>query len=362
MEKKINLFIIGTGKVGSSLIKLIAENDLYQISNKRFRIRIIGIANRSKMYFTGGGIKTGKWKSLLMKGRNINVESFIEIMRQFKLPNSVFVDCTDGNDISRYYKSILKSTPIVTSNKSLNSSGYRDYSSIRRVVKKHNTYFRYSANVGVGLPSLDIINMILSGGDKVTSIEGLFSSTMNYLLDKIMTTDKPFSSLLQEAKEKGLTEPDPRNDLNGIDTARKILILARESGAKIEMADIEIENLVPEIFRNDKTTDKFLNNPEFINSKFNKIKKNAVKNNRKIVYSARYKDKKATVGIEMVDTVHPFYSASASEKVVLFYTDFFNKYPLIIKGSSGGADATARVLISDILRIVKKSIAHRPNG
>jgi aspartokinase/homoserine dehydrogenase 1 len=352
MEKKINLFLVGTGNVGKSLIELIAHNYMYQIAGKKFRIRIIGIANRSKMYFSRKGINTSEWKSLLTKGENANVELFIQTMKRYKLPNSVLVDCTDGDVISRYYKIILKTFSIVTSNKSSNSASYKNYSAIRKAIKKYGTNFCYSANVGVGLPSIDIINSFLSGGDRVRSIEGLFSSTMNYLLDKLITTGKPFSRLLMEAKEKGLTEPDPRNDLNGIDTARKILILARESGAKIEMSDIKIENLVPVILRNIKSLDKFYESIKIADVKFDKIRKIAIKNNRKLVYSARFKNNKASVGIEMVDSEHPFYSASANEKVVLFYTEFFKHHPLVIKGQSGGAKATASVLISDILKTV----------
>ncbi len=352
MEKKINLFLTGTGNVGKSLIELISQKNLYQASGNKFRIRIIGIAYRSKMYFSRMGLNANKWKLLLTKGKTTNLDLFIETMKHYNLPNTIFVDCTDGNEISRYYKAILKQFPIVASNKSSNSGSYKNYSAIRDTIKKYNTDFRYSANVGVGLPSIDIINSFLSGGDKITTIEGLFSSTMNYLLDKLLTTDKPFSRLLVEAKEKGLTEPDPRNDLNGIDTARKILILARESGAKLEMNDIKIENLVPVILRNIKSLDRFYESIKIADSKFDVMKRVAVKNKRKLVYAARFQNNKASVGIEMVDEVHPFYSASANEKVVLSYTEFFKHHPFVIKGQSGGAKATASVLISDILKVV----------
>lgn len=352
MEKKINIFLVGTGNVGKSLIELIARKNLYQIAGSRYKIRLIGIANRSKMYFSRDGIDANKWNLLQTKGITANVDLFIETMKQYRLPNTIFIDCTDGDAINRYYKVILKQFSIVTSNKSLNAGSYKNYLAIRNTIKKYNTDFRYSTNIGVGLPSIDIINSFLSGGDKVTAIEGLFSSTMNYVLDKLITTNKPFSRLLIEAREKGLTEPDPRNDLNGIDTARKILILARESGAKIELNDIRIENIVPVILRNIKSLDKFYNSIKIADSKFERIKRIAVNNKRKLVFSARFKNNKASVGIEMVDQTHPFYSASANEKVVLFYTEFFKHYPLVIKGQSGGAKATASVLISDILKTV----------
>lgn len=353
MENRINIFLVGTGNVGKSLIELIAEKDLYQISGNLFRIRIAGIANRSKMLINHKGIKPTGWKlNLLKTGEPTIIKSFISRMTKTNLANSIFLDCTDGDEIVKYYDVILRSIPIVTPNKSANSGTYQKYLALRKTVKRFKTDFRYSANVGVGLPSLDVINSLLSGGDRITSIEGLFSSTMNYLLDKLLITNKKFSELLKEAHDKGLTEPDPRNDLNGIDTARKILILAREAGYKIEMSDIEIENLVPPILRNINLLDKFYNSIKIADSKFDSLKKLAVKTKRKLVYSARLRNNKASVGIELVDSGHPFYSASSNEKVVLFYSEFYNENPLIIKGQSGGAKATASVLVSDILKTV----------
>jgi aspartokinase/homoserine dehydrogenase 1 len=353
MIKEVNIFLVGTGNVGSAFLKLLASRS--KIGNGKFHFRVIGIANRSGMYISTKGIKPDNWKSTVkQKGEPTKIESFIETMKKINLANSVFIDCTDNDIICRHYEKILQLFPIVTPNKSANSDSYKKYLSIRKTVQKYKTDFKYSANVGVGLPSLDIINSLIAGGDKINSIEGLFSSTMNYLLDKLQTTDKSFSRLLLEAKEKGLSEPDPRNDLNGIDTARKILILAREVGAKIEMTDIKVENLVPKILRNIKSLNNFYDSIKIFDRKFDELKKIAVRSNRKFVYVARYRDNKVSVGIEMTDATHPFYSASADEKVVLLYTDFYKDHPLVIKGQSGGATATAEVLLSDIIKIIKR--------
>lgn len=351
MKKVIHIFIVGTGTVGTEFLKLISEKNLLKTERGDFIFKITGLANRSKMLINTRGIKPADWKiNLINNGEPAIIESFISRMIKSNLANSIFIDCTDGGEITKYYTSILHSIPIVTPNKSANSGNYKNYVSIRKTTQKFNNDFRYSANVGVGIPSIDIINTLLAGGDRIRSIEGLFSSTMNYVLDKLLSTDKPFSRLLLEAKEKGLTEPDPRNDLNGIDAARKILILAREAGAKIEMRDVKVENLVPAILRNINSLNKFYDSIKIADSKFETIKKIAVKTDRKLVYSARYKNNKASVGIEMVDSVHPFYSASANEKVVLFYSEFYKDHPLIIKGQSGGANATAALLVSDILK------------
>ncbi|MDQ7817678.1 MAG: hypothetical protein RDU14_11700 [Melioribacteraceae bacterium] len=354
MKKQINLFLVGTGLVGKALLKSIKINPTVQSENRSITIKVAGIANRSNMLLGKRGIDPVKWKSELNNnGGQTNIKSFIELMKRMKLPNSIFVDCTDGNDIVTLYNTILKTTPIVTPNKSANAGSYKQYNVLKDIVRKNGTDFRYSANVGVGVPSLDVIKSILSGGDKIVAIEGLFSSTMNYLLDKLMTTNKKFSDLLKEAEQKGLTEPDPRNDLNGIDTARKILILVRDSGVKLELSDVKIENLVPVILRNIKSLDRFYESLKIYDKKFDELKKEALRKNCKLVYSANYRKNSASVKIEMVDTSHPFYFSSSKEKVVLFYTKFYKKHPLIIKGQSGGAKAAAAVLVSDILKTIK---------
>lgn len=355
MKKNINIFLIGTGKVGKAFLKYISGYKILKIKGNLFNLRFVGIANRSSMLLSKNGIRLSDWQSqLTSKGIPTEIEIFISKMKEMKLPNSIFVDCTDGNEIAYYYHTILQSIPIVTPNKSANSDNYKKYISLKKIVKKFNTDFRYSANVGVGLPTLDILKSLIIGGDNIIAIEGLFSSTMNYLLDQLLTTDKKFSELLKEANEKGLTEPDPRNDLNGIDTARKLLILARESGTKIEMDDIVVENLVPVILRNINSLNNFYDSIKIYDGKFDELKKKALRCKSKLVYSASYNKKSASVKIKIVNKNHPFYSASANEKVVLIYSEFYKNFPLVIKGTSGGAEATARVLVSDILKIVNK--------
>ncbi len=354
MIKQVNIFLIGTGSVGKAFLKYMRSNNNLRIPDRTVQLKIAGIANRSKMLLEKRGIDNSQWKSELNRnGCQTNIKSFIELMKRMNLTNSIFVDCTDGNEIVPFYKDILKTIPIVTPNKSANAGSYKQYLALKEIVRKFGTDLRYSANVGVGLPSLDLINSIISGGDRIIAIEGLFSSTMNYLLDNLMTTDKKFSILLKEASHKGLTEPDPRIDLNGIDTARKILILARESGAKIELSDIRIENLVPVILRKTSSLNKFYESLKICDRKFDELKKEATKKKCRLVYSAKFKSNRSSVGIEMIDSSHPFFTSSAEEKVVLFYTEFYKMHPLIIRGQSGGAKATAEVLVSDILKTIK---------
>lgn len=355
MINQVNIFMIGTGSVGKAFLNQISCKNTYYIQKQPIKLKITGIANRTKMLIEKRGIEPAKWGSKLNnQGSMTNIKRFIESMKRIDLSNSVFIDCTSENEIVPFYYDILKSMAIVTPNKSANSGSYKQYITLNKIAKKYRTGFRYSANVGVGLPSLDIISSLISGGDKIIAIEGLFSSTMNYLLDKLITTDKQFSELLRDAHINGLTEPDPRNDLNGIDTARKLLILVREAGVEIEMPDIKIENLVPEILRNINSLEKFYQSMKICNRIFEELKKKAINKKCRPLYSAKLKNGRASVGIETVDSSHPFFTSSADEKVVLFYTEFYKKHPLIIKGQSGGAKATAEVLVYDILKTIKK--------
>ncbi len=354
MKKNIPLFIAGTGLVGSELINYLKNNSSFDLNGHKIKIRVIGIVNRSRMLIDAEGINLKKWKDVLAKnGKESEINEFIGRMTGSGFPNAIFADCTDGSDLVNHYSRILKKIPIVTPNKSANSGNYLDYRKLRKIIEKYGTGFRYSANTGVGLPGIDLIQSMRAGGDRIIEIKGLFSSTMNYLLDNLISTGRSFSDLITEAREKGLTEPDPRKDLNGIDTARKILILAREAGAEIELDDISIQNLVPPKLKNLDSVDQFLEAIRSYDFHFEKLKKRSLKINCKPVYSASFNGDKAQVKIEMVNSNHPFYTAGANEKVLLIRSEFYNNHPLIIKGSSGGAKATAALVVSDILKLVK---------
>lgn len=352
MKKNISLFIAGTGVVGSELLNYLKNNSTFDLYSNSFIIRVVGIVNRSGMFIDAKGINLNKWKDLLVNnGKVTDMNEYIDRMTGSGFQKAIFADCTDGSDLKNHYREILKKIPVVTPNKSANSGYYKDYVKLREIVQKYGTGFRYSANTGVGLPGIDLIHSMREGGDRIIEIKGLFSSTMNYILENMISTGRSFSDLIIEAREEGLTEPDPRIDLNGIDSARKILILAREAGAAIELDDIRIQNLVPAKLKSLDSAEQFLKAIRSYDYHFEKLKRRSLNMNCKPVYSASFKKDKGQVKIEMVNSNHPFYSAGSSEKILLIRSEFYNKYPLIIKGSSGGAKATAALVVSDILKL-----------
>jgi len=355
MTTNLNIFLIGVGNVGSAFINETKKNKAFFVDDRIFFIKVIAMASSSKTIFSSDGINLENWKLLLQKSpAKTNINEFISKMIRLNLPNSVFLDCTDGNSIIPYYKKILSSSiPIVTPNKNACSNKLSLYSTLNKISKHNNVRFHYSATVGVGIPSLDIIQSLLRGGDKVLSIEGLFSSTMNYVLNEIMYSGKKFSDIILEAQKLGMTEPDPRNDLTGLDSAKKILILAREAGANLELAEIKIQNLVTKKLQRAQTQSELINQLKQMDKYFSRLKKLTIATNKKLIYLASYKNNSASVKIVRVNSTHPFNNISANEKIISIKSKFYSKTPLIIKGRGGGVDVTARVLISDIIKTIK---------
>jgi aspartokinase/homoserine dehydrogenase 1 len=275
-------------------------------------------------------------------------------MQNLNLANSIFLDCTAGEKIIPFYEGILSSAiSIVTPNKLANSGTYDQYIHRKTIAKKYGVDFRYSANVGVGLPTIDVLDNLKESGDEIYGIEGLFSSTMNFVLQEFMTRDIKFSDLIKEAIEIGYTEPDPREDLGGRDAARKLLILVRESRAKLEMEEIEVENLLPDSMMKMKNIDSFFTKLKTLDIGFEEKKSKAIAKKKVLRYISKYEKGHAVVKLAEVGAEHPFYHTTAKEKIIALRTKFYSNTPFIMKGFGGGTDTTAAVILSDILKISK---------
>ncbi|HVO72701.1 MAG TPA: bifunctional aspartate kinase/homoserine dehydrogenase I [Ignavibacteriaceae bacterium] len=351
-SKTVNIFLVGTGLIGSTLLKQITHQKNYLSEEYNLFFRVIALANSKKMYFDTAGVNTDEWKNLLHeKGTRTNLNKFIDSMKNLNLPNSIFVDCTASEEVTIYYTDVLKSAiSVVTPNKRANSKDYSFYQEIKNAARKHNVQFLYETNVGAGLPIIGTLKDLVSSGDRVDKIEGVLSGTLSYIFNSF-TMNKKFSEIIKEAKEKGYTEPDPREDLNGLDVARKLLILAREIGLSLELKNIKVQNLIPVPARNTKSIDDFFKILKNYDCEFEELRKKAEQNGNVLRYVARLENGTANIGLEEVPKSHPFYFLTESDNIFAFTTKHYKDRPIVVKGPGAGPDVTAAGVFADIIRI-----------
>ncbi|MCG6959968.1 bifunctional aspartate kinase/homoserine dehydrogenase I [bacterium BMS3Abin03] len=352
ITKTVNVYIVGTGLVGGTLLKQITSQADFLAKEYLLNLKVIALANSKNMLIDSNSINPEKWEeNLRSKGSKTNLNSFIKEMKKLNLPNSIFVDCTASDEVTLRYKDILDSSiSVVTPNKRANSSSFDYYLQLKQSAIKHNVKFLYETNVGAGLPIISTVNDLVTSGDKILKIEGVMSGTLSYIFTSFKK-GKTFSETVQEAREKGYTEPDPREDLNGMDVARKLLILARETGLSLELKNIKVENLVPPPVRGAKSTNDFFTKLKKHDDEF-EAKRNAaeVKGNA-LRYIASLRNGKAEISLQEVDNKHPFYSLSESDNIFALYTKHYKDRPIVVKGPGAGADVTAAGVFADILRI-----------
>jgi len=351
-RKVLNVFLVGTGLIGKTLLHMI--NDHYeQLSREnRIEVNVIAVANSRKMLFNEEGLDMdAAVDAMKSAGEPMNMALYTDRMFAMNLPNSVFVDCTSSEQVTEYYESILvASVSIVTPNKKANSSSLAKYKMLKSTAFKRGVRFLYETNVGAGLPVINTMNDLLLSGDKVISIEAVLSGTLNYIFSAFVE-GRRFSDVVRDAKVSGFTEPDPRDDLNGMDVARKILILAREAGWDLEPEHITIENLVPSSCRGGMPVDEFMVALAAHDDDFERMRREAGSREEKLRYMAVLKDGKVTIGLVSVDNQHPFYSLSGSDNVILLTTERYHERPMVIRGPGAGAAVTAAGVFADIIRI-----------
>ncbi|MCW8848414.1 MAG: bifunctional aspartate kinase/homoserine dehydrogenase I [Melioribacteraceae bacterium] len=352
-QRKIyNVFLVGVGLVGKALINYIINKTDFLKNEKSIEIRIVGIANSKKMIINKEGIDLTSCLALLASSKNkSNIKNFVSQMKELNLANSIFVDCTATEVAIPYYQSILDSSiSITTPNKIANTKDYAFYNDLKATAKKKNVKFLYSTNVGAGLPIISTIADLISSGEKIIKIEGVLSGTLSYLFNSFVG-DINFSDLVMTAKENGYTEPDPRDDLNGLDVARKMLILIRETGIKFELDQIKVESLVPQKARKNKSISEFFKILKNADGEISERKSKAEMNESVLRYIAKYEKGKATVQLMEVDKSHPFYNLKGNDNIVAITSENYSTQPLIIRGRGAGADFTASGIFADILRI-----------
>jgi bifunctional aspartokinase / homoserine dehydrogenase 1 len=351
-HKVLNVFLVGTGLIGKVLLEMINDQFAKLAAESLLEINVTAIANSKKMLFREDGLSlSSSVKDLLDSGEPMSMQGFVDKMIAFNLPNSVFVDCTSSEDVTAHYREILSANiSIVTPNKKANSSSLEKYKELRSTAFTRGAKFLYETNVGAGLPVINTMNDLLLSGDKVLRIEAVLSGTLNFIFSSF-AEGKKFSDVVKEAKAKGYTEPDPRDDLNGMDVARKILILSREAGWNLELSDIKVENLVPEDCQGDISIDEFFQRLEKHDEAFEKLRKTAAERKEKLRYMAVLDNGKVKIQLGQVNEQHPFYSLSGSDNIILLTTERYNERPMVIRGPGAGAHVTAAGVFADIIRI-----------
>ena len=355
-RKVLNVFLVGTGVVGSALLQQIAEQHESLAREHGFEIRLRGIGDATRMHFDEGGIPAKDWSVKLRASRKkMHARRFFERMKDMKLPNSVFVDCTPSEHIAAHYMPILEAgISIATPNKCANSGTLQRYQALKACAAAHGVKFLYETNVGAGLPILSTLRDLLLSGDRVRKIEAVLSGTLSYIFDSFDGT-KPFSDIVRQARNLGYAEPDPRADLSGLDVARKILILAREIGLPLELSDVEVESLLSKRAAAAKSVDALFNILRIDDPLFAKKQKAAARAGKVLRYVATLNNGKARVALQAVDKSHPFYALYGNDNVIAFFTERYKKSPLIVQGPGAGADVTAAGVFADILRTASTS-------
>ena len=349
--KQLNLFIVGVGNVGGKLLQQIKNQQQYLIDNLKLQVRVIALTNSKKMLFNEDGIDLDNWKSPLEKADNLDMNLFHQKVTALNYRNSIFVDNTANESVSNLYADYLKgSVAVVTCNKIACSSNYDSYLNLKSLSREYNAPFLFETNVGAGLPIIDTLKNLIASGDKVTKIQAVLSGSLNFVFNNF-NEQNSFYDIVQQAGIEGFTEPDPRIDLSGVDVMRKILILARESGTKLELNDIENDSFLPKSSLEANSVADFMETLKVEAVHFNQIQEKAEKNNCRLKYVAEFDSGNAKVGLKEIPSDHPFYNLEGSDNIVLFFTERYSQQPLIIKGAGAGADVTASGLFADIIRI-----------
>ena len=349
--KQLNLFVMGVGNVGEKFIDQINQQKKYLKENLRINLRVIAISNSRKMVFDEEGISLKDWQSKLENGQTANSDLFISNVKKFNFRNSIFVDITANEAVSKIYEHFLRDNiAVVTCNKIACSSVYQNYSNLKRLSRKYNAPFLFETNVGAGLPIIDTLKHLIASGDKVNKIQAVLSGSLNFIFNNFSETYN-FHDVVKEAGVQGFTEPDPKIDLSGVDVARKILILVRESGYEMEMDDITNNSFLPKSCMDTTNNEDFFKSLISNASHFENLLAEAKSKNSRLKFVATFQNGKASVGLEFIPVESPFYNLEGKDNIVQFFTDRYMDQPLLIKGAGAGAAVTASGIFADVIRI-----------
>lgn len=350
-RKQINIFIAGTGNVGKRLIEQLKQQQAYLQKHLRLNLRIAGIANSQQALLNEHGLDLKNWEAELKRAPAASLKDFENFILEKNLRNSVFTDVTASAEVANCYSKLLqKSVSVVACNKIAASATYSHYQNLKNIASDFNTSFLFETNVGAGLPVIGTLNDLMRSGDKVLKIQAVLSGTLNFVFNNY-DSSRPFAGVVKQAQDEGYTEPDPRLDLGGTDVMRKILILAREAGYKMEMKDIKNDVFLPAACMKGNVAAFYQSLLKHENH-FKQLWQKARAKNCKLKFVAQLQNGKASVGLQHIDQAHNLYHLYGKDNVVLFYTQRYSQQPLVIKGAGAGAEVTASGVFADILRTI----------
>ena len=348
--KVLNLFICGVGTVGGMLIEQIKSQYEELKQNSNLKLKVVGIASSKNAIFNRDGLNLDNYREELKASEPSNPEHLRDVILQMNIFNSVFVDCTASQDVAALYQSLLENNiSVIAANKIAASGKYEDYYHLKQTAIQRGVKFRFETNVGAGLPIIGTINDLRNSGDKILKIEAVLSGTLNFIFNEI-GAETPFSETVKRAKEQGYSEPDPRIDLSGKDVVRKLVILTREAGYKVEQEDVEKHLFVPNDYFQGSVEDFWKRLPE-LDANFEQRREKLAEEGKRWRFVATMEHGKTNVALKEVDSNHPFYNLEGSNNIVLLTTDRYKEYPMQIQGYGAGASVTAAGVFANIMSI-----------
>lgn len=348
---ELNVFLLGIGLVGGNLLEQISRQQAKLLNEKHLKIKLAGVANSKKMLFSREGIDIETCRQKLdSEGLASSLEAFKNEIISLNMYNSIFVDCTANDNAAGLYAELLGANiSIVTANKVAASSAYDNYALLKKTAKRKGVKFLFETNVGAGLPIITTLNDLVNSGDKIMKIEAVLSGTLNFIFNTL-SESVPLSATIRMAKEQGFAEPDPRIDLSGVDVARKLLILVRESGYKFDIEDIKINTFIPESYFTGSIENFWEKIPE-MDAEFEENREKLSANGKFWRFVAKFENDKAEIGLQEITAGHPFADLQGSNNLVMFTTERYHEFPMIIKGYGAGAAVTAAGVFADIIRV-----------
>ena len=346
----LNLFICGVGTVGGSLIEQIRSQREKLMEERGLKLNVVGIATGHNAMFNREGLDLDHYREQLAQSEPSNIQRLHDEVIGMNIFNSVFVDCTASSEVAALYGDFLeKNISVVAANKVAASSPYENYAHLKQTARARGVKYLFETNVGAGLPIINTINNLITSGDKILKIEAVLSGTLNFIFNEL-SADVPFSETVRRAKEQGYSEPDPRIDLSGKDVVRKLVILAREAGYRVEQEDVEKHLFIPQEFF-DGSLEEFWQNLPTLDADFETRRRRLEQEGKRWRFVARLENGQTSVSLCEVDSTHPFYALEGSNNIILLTTERYKEYPMLIQGYGAGAGVTAAGVFGDIMSV-----------